>query len=324
MNFNFLMCSERSGSNLITQLLNSHPLVCAPATKHLINPVARNLFRYKDLSKTENWNALLTDIHTLLNADFSEWDTKFSLIDLEELTNIGEVNSLIRKIFESEAKKQNKSQLFIKENHLYEFMTFLLLNFPQSKFIYQTRDPRDMALSWRKNPSHPGGIIAAAKQWSKDQKKFLGDHYALSQIGRSHHLTYESLISKPEESIKAVLKFLGLEYSDNVFNFHNNDATVKNAAKQEAWSNLSKPIISNNCQKYSNELTSIEIGMIEKLCFFEMNALGYKTVNSKVELDKIADLSIDDLAIKESKIYKSTPSAGTVENIQAKKNFYLR
>lgn len=33
INYTFLMCSERSGSNFITKLMNNHSQICGPSTK---------------------------------------------------------------------------------------------------------------------------------------------------------------------------------------------------------------------------------------------------------------------------------------------------
>jgi hypothetical protein len=318
------MCSERSGSNLITQILNSHPQICAPATKHLINPVARNFFRYQELSSPDNWYELLQDIHSLLNADFSEWVHRFAINDLHQLAHRGDIGSLIKRIFEAEAEINKKSHLFIKENHLYEFMPFLLIHFPESKFIYQTRDPRDMALSWRKSQTHPGGIVAAAKQWAKDQKKFLPDFHTLKSIGRSHHLTYEALITEPKKTINDALTFLGLEYSGEILDFHKNETTIKNANKQKVWSNLCKPILTENSNKFTSELSNIEICMIEKTCYYEMKALGYQTIFSLNELEALSEKEMEKFASNEEKEYPANRSKGTLENIVAKRNFYRR
>lgn len=124
--------------------------MCNSSTKHIINPVARNLFRYGDLTQKQNWDELLIDIHRLISISFSIWKKEFSLDDLKSLAPIGNVESLIRNIFMEEAKANGKQHVFIKENQVYEFLPFLLLNFPESKYVYQTRDPRDMALSWKK------------------------------------------------------------------------------------------------------------------------------------------------------------------------------
>ena len=97
------MCSERSGSNLITKVLNGHKNICGPSTKHILNPVARNLFRYGDLSQSENWQQLVGDIHNLLTIDFSIWRRSFSLHELKSCTSPGDIGGLLRNIFLEEA-----------------------------------------------------------------------------------------------------------------------------------------------------------------------------------------------------------------------------
>ena len=62
MHFDFLICSERSGSNLITKILDSHPSVCGPFPALLIKNIGWYLFRYGDLQNDSNWRTLLTDV----------------------------------------------------------------------------------------------------------------------------------------------------------------------------------------------------------------------------------------------------------------------
>src|SRR5699024_6913312 len=243
MAIHFLMCSERSGSNFITKILNGHSNICGPATKHIINPVARNLFRNEPIEKADNWNELLADIENLINVDFSSLKSSFDFEDLKCLAPKGEVNSLLRNIFYKEASKFDKQHLFIKENVVYEFLPFILLNFPESKFIYQVRDPRDMALSWKKNPVHPGGVIKAARQWQKDQQSTLKSFNELKKLNKGYRLKYEELITEPEKYTREMVKFLGFSYESQMMEFYKDGMTQKNAKTQQAWNNLSKGVM---------------------------------------------------------------------------------
>jgi hypothetical protein len=316
------MCSERSGSNLITKLFNAHSEICGPSTKHLINPVARNLFRYGDLSQQNNWNALINDIYILLSAEFSIWKKEFSLTDLSSMADCGDINSLLINIFNTEAAAHNKNHLFIKENHLYEFFPFLLINFPDSKFIYQTRDPRDMAISWKKNKSHPGGIIAGAKQWAYDQKRFLSNYDTLHKVNKAFLIKYEDLIDKPEDILSAALSFLEFKFERSMLDFNQDSTTRLNAQAQDGWSNLSQPIISNNSAKFMTELTLDEISLIEKICYFEMKALNYKPINKKEGLDNIPTQNIDVLEQEEKDKFSAQPSVNVQNSMKAKQRFY--
>lgn len=324
MSLFFLMCSERSGSNFISKLLNGHKNICGPSTKHIINPIARNLFRYGDLSSKGNWGELLTDMHRLMNVDFSVWKKSFTYEDLQELAAPGDIKSLIQNIFLEEARANGKQHVFIKENHVYEFLPFLLTHFPEAKFVYQVRDPRDMALSWKKNPDHPGGVVKAARQWKQDQQQSLKNFHLLKKLGKAHFVRYEDLTANNELELKNIVQFLGLPFDEGVYNFHEDEVTRKNAGMQKAWANLSKGVIANNSKKYIEELSSEEVKVIEKICFYEMQHLSYVSEFSKKQLADISEIAIEALGQKEMSEIDLNRSFGVLENMKAKSAFYQR
>ncbi|MDD5157877.1 sulfotransferase [Sulfurimonas sp.] len=322
MSMFFLMCSERSGSNFITKLLNGHNNICGPSTKHIINPVARNLFRYKDLKNESNWNELLVDIHRLMSVGFSIWEKEFNVDELKKLAPTGDIESLIRNIFMEEAKANGKQHVFIKENQVYEFLPFLLLNFPEAKYIYQTRDPRDMALSWKKHTNHPGGVVQAARQWQKDQQNSLKNYDELAKRGKAYFVHYEDLISDADKYTSEIIHFLGLPQDANIENFHKDELTQKNAGMHKAWNNLSQGVIKDNKNKYLNELSEMEVKVIEKICYYEMKFLGYICKYSKEELEEILEEDIERLNRSEFENIQYESSEGVRLNMEAKKIFY--
>ncbi len=324
MSLFFLMCSERSGSNFITKIMNGHNNICGPSTKHLINPVARNLFRYGDLSIDSNWQELLTDIHRLFSVDFTVWKKSFSLEELSHLAPVGDVCSLVRNIFMAEAKENGKQHVFVKENHIYEFIPFLLLNYPEAKYVYQVRDPRDMALSWKKNPDHPGGVVMGAKQWHQDQKQNLKNFYVLKAKEKAHLLKYEDLIANTVRETTKIFKFLGLPNDESVIDFHKDELTQINAAKHSAWVNLSKAVVTNNSMKFLKELKHEEIMAIEKICYYEMKHLGYEPINTDEDLDAFLLERINEVNSKDAESIPINKAKGVIENMEAKKKFYRR
>ncbi|MGR9087532.1 MAG: sulfotransferase family protein [Gammaproteobacteria bacterium] len=320
----FLMCSERSGSNLITRLLNGHSKICGPATKHIVNPVVRNLFRYEPLDDEAHWDALLTDIHRLISVNFSVWKRSFSLEDLKQLGPVGDVASLIRNIFAEEAKANGKQHVFIKENHVYEFLPYLLLKFPEARYLYLTRDPRDMALSWKNNSDHPGGVVKAARQWQKDQQNSLKHYHVLKSVEKACFLRYEELIAEPVRCLEAILSFFGLNYEESMMNFYMDEMTQRNAGMQKAWSNLARGVLSDNKEKYLGELTEREIKAIEKICYFEMKILDYQPRFSLEELNDFSEGEVSGLESDEDSTIPLQRSEGVRKNMEAKAIFYRK
>lgn len=321
MDFYFLMCSERSGSNLLTKIFNSHPQVVGPSTKHIINPLARNLFRYDDLTDENNWRKLLFDVVNLLNVKFSEWKTNFTIDLLLEKVQSCDPGDLIKFIFESEAKANKKDHVFIKENQLYEYMHFIEYYFPHAKYIYLTRDPRDMALSWKKSSIFKGGVISAANQWKKDQQNFLKYIDILKKSGKSIHISYEKLLIETEMYLNKICQFLGLKYSSQMLSYHTDDMTIRNSKKILEWQNLSNEVLKHNFLKYEMELSEDEIFAIESICFYEMRFLGYDSVKFKEGDQSFSAEKLNSLDLLGENYTIPEPVR---LNMQAKKCFYQR
>jgi hypothetical protein len=321
MEKHFLLCTERSGSNLIVKLLNAHSKVCGPSTKHIINPILRNLFRYGDLTNENNWNELLMDFLNLFNVDFSVWKSDFSIDEIKNNVEKGDYIGLINYIFNKEAKENGKKALFIKENQVYEFFPYLAEWFEDSKYVYQVRDPRDVALSWKKNPSHKGGVVNAAYQWKFDQQQLLKLRVLLEEKNKVISIKYEDLLTDYEFTLTRVFEFLNLEYEEKVLNFYTDSFTKKNSSTQQAWNNLSKSLIRDNSNKFLKELSSNEILAIEKICQNEMHVLGYNLHNASIDIENFDDSSITELQKEEEKL-TYFPSDGVKANMIAKAKLY--
>jgi len=324
MRTDFLICSERSGSNFISRLLNAHPEICSPAPKHIFNPLLRNLYRYEPLKDKGRWKELVSDVINMMNVDFTYWKKVFSIEEIQDNVKTGDIKHLLDFLFESEALAHNKDHLFIKENKLYEFFPFLLLHYPESKYVFLVRDPRDMALSWKKNPTHPGGVVAAARQWKEDQQQSLKNAQLLNLSKKVITVHYEELISNTEAVIKEVVEFLGLHFEEMMLNYYNDELTQKNATLQPAWENLSKNVMTENFNKYRNELSEQEIKIIEKICYFEMKFLGYPPEYSWKELQNLSNSDIRKAEDEDLIISPQVLTKGVKENIAAKTVFYQK
>lgn len=317
----FLMATERSGSNFITKLLDAHSQVCGPSTKHILNPLFRNVFRYEPLSKKSNRETLIKDILNLFNVNFSVWKSDFTFSELVGVLEKSNLKSLIDYIYEKEAIANGKSILFIKEIKIYEFIPFLMNLYPDAKYVYLVRDPRDFALSWKKSKIHKGGVVAAARQWKTDQQQYLKFGYLLRGKEKLLQLKYEKLINESESELEKVSAFIGVEFEKEMFDFYKDENTLKNAKSLDAWGNLNKSVMVNNSGKFKTELTEEEIIIIEKICCNEMDVFGYETVFSETEIENLPNERIVSLGEIESKV-PYEPSIGVVENMKAKKAFY--
>ncbi len=318
MDFHFLIATERSGSNLITKMLDAHPDVCGPAPLHILRVVAMEFHKYGDLNKKKIWQQFITDLLALTTSEFAQWNKVFTRIELENMAAVGDVPTLCRKIYEAEAKAAGKKTLFIKELWTYRYLSFLQWVFPEANYVYLVRDPRDMALSWRNNQTHSGGIVAGARQWIYDQNQTLTNFSALEKAGRGLLVRYEDLVSNSPKELNRICDLLGIAYTPKMLDFHKNALTKANADQNPLWKNLATEVIADNFHKYRSELDAQEIAIIEFICSRTMQYFGYQPESSKNISASVSNKDVTALHSMEAKKYRPKPQVRIHDRIQSR------
>ena len=274
MRFDFLICSERCGSNLITKIADAHSNVCGPFPSHVNRVFVPNLYTYGDLTETANWTALTDDVADYMANIFAQWETSVTAEELRTNAAARSFAAVMLYVYEKEAAARNKGRLFVKENHAFRLVPFYLAHFPDAKFVWLVRDPRDMAHCQRESIL-PGGVQTAARVWQTDQNETLKLFGALRDTGRILLLTFEQLLSRSEETCRILCQFLDLPYEPAMLEFHRDPNVSKNANTITAWADLGKPLMPDNMNNYREGLSEAEIGYVEAVCHHEMRALGY-------------------------------------------------
>ncbi len=275
MEFCFLLSSERSGSNLITRLMDGHSRVCGPSPTHLFRTLLEHRARYGDLAEPGNWQALLEDTVALSSTKLGEWSTSISQQELADNVDRGALGRLLAYVYEKEAMVAGKDLLFVKENHFYRHFAAIDRLFPGCKFVFLVRDPRDMALSWKRASNLRGCVIRAAETWKADQSANLALYQALADERRIVGVRYEDLVSGTQGSLEKICALLDIDFEEAMVQLDARPANWTNASSTEEWANLRKPVIQDNFRKYPGALSAAEIQFIEGTCATEMQALGY-------------------------------------------------
>ncbi|MBM3618241.1 MAG: sulfotransferase [Alphaproteobacteria bacterium] len=275
----FLLCSERSGSNLIVRLLDSHPDFCGPPPSHLIRTLALNLSRFGDLRDDAAWRRVLDISARILQHQLGIWHGTWDVATLEDAVEERSIRGIIKAIYSTEFALQGKRGGIIKENRIHSFLPYLMAAFPAARYVWMTREPKDMALSWKHSSNHPGDVRQGTKVWLEDQRNFRQIHASLRPFGTVHHLRYEDIITTPQETLEGLCAFLNVPYSPQMLDFHSKEETKANAARIQNWENLSKPLLAENLGKYRTGLSETEIRFIEATCQEEMRALGNEIVS---------------------------------------------
>ncbi len=232
------------------------------------------------------------DITGLIENQLGKWAVKPSLKEMGEKIKSRSLKSVIEFIYKKEAAYHDKKHIFIKENRIHTFMIYIFAAFPHSKFIHMVRDPRDMALSWKLSPNHPGGVIKAAHIWKEDQEKAIEAYGFLKEMDRIFRLSYEDLLMNPEDVCRDLCVFLETKFYPGMLDFYKDNLTIENSKRLRNWENLQKPIMKANFNKYRKNLSYIENQYIESVCKNEMEILGYhpEYLNGKADLEHLEDM----------------------------------
>jgi len=274
MHFDFSVCSERSGSNLIAKMMNAHSEICGPFPSHVFRAFATQYYRYGDLNDDHDWKVFLEDVVFYMARKFAEWKTTLTVEEVQSKVDHRSLAAVARVFYEAEARAHGKSRLWVKENHAYSIADYLISHFPESRFVAMVRDPRDMAATWKKLAK--GGVARAARQWQTDQRGTIDLHARLRDIGRSLLVTFEDLVLRSEPTLQEICPFIGVRYEPGMLAFYDSPIVVENAEKMMSWEDLKRPLRPEEVGKYRTELGEPEVRFIESVCRDEMLVLGYE------------------------------------------------
>ncbi|WP_299848784.1 sulfotransferase [uncultured Roseovarius sp.] len=262
----FLMCSERSGSNLIARFFGAHPDFFAPSPAHL----------FRIFSQLDHTKDLRQDLLRMFAAKLGIWKVD-ALPQAEQMALFDGCDTtaqMIAALLNKEGALRNRPRLFLKENSAHAFLPFMEEVSDNPKYVFMVRDPRDMAASWVTAPTLRGGVLRSARRWKSDVEGAL----KVRAEGRNVvQLTYEALVSKPEETLRRVCEALDLEFSESMLEHAKHDDSIKQDATRSAlWQNVSRDIMKDNFNKFSTKLDDDQIAYIEALCGPLMAQFGYQ------------------------------------------------
>ena len=279
----FIMSSERSGSNLIREMLNAHQNISAPPAIQMPRILASYLPYYGDLRSDDKIKRIIEDALALNQAYPSPLDVQTSVDEIISVLPERTIWGVISTIYASHAKFHGKSCWVSKDNNLFEHAFAIKQTLPDARFIYLVRDGRDYASSMLRVGISSTHIYGIAKQWKKEQLACLKVFFSMGKDS-VYLLRYEDLLADPSSTLQSVCEFLDEPFDAAMLNFHDQDTAKLLASQSAFWENLSKPVLSTNTGKFKTELSRKQIALFEAIAGHELILLGYSRVtNSQIK-----------------------------------------
>lgn len=294
-----VVCSERSGSNLIKAILSQHPQVFVGPPIPLFECFRPIIDSYGDLSSNTCWNELIDDVIDLVAVNHQPLPcvvTREAVLEAAALDTRGWA-AVVRAVYGIIARSQGAEILGYKYSTNMHDLAPFMSEMRFSHVVYQVRDPRDVVLSTMNTGFVDESPDDIARRWQSAQEHA---RRALVASGNAMHFQrYEDLLAKPRRTLDKLWAYLELPPCEEALAFHAARISREMANRSHAWANVARPLMRKNYRKFYKEWNINDVRGIEAIVETEMKWCGYKPANrflfhSRVRRPVKRDLSESD------------------------------
>jgi hypothetical protein len=268
--------TQRSGSNLFRLMLNQLPDVVALHPPHILQTFMPLLPLYGDLSEKSRFDSLVEDVCRFVELNPASWEN--IALDRGKIAARAGRPSLIsvyRAIHETAAEVHGKSIWCCKSMANLAYIPQIEAEGMKPFYLHLYRDGRDVALSFKKAIVGEKHMFHLARQWGSDQELCLS-YTAKYAPERTLQVRYEELLDNPELIMRQICEKIGARFTPEVLQYHKSEEAQNIAQAGSMWANVVKPIMTNNRNKFLNEMSSEELAMFERVAGSTLSKLGYE------------------------------------------------
>jgi len=288
MNPIFIIGTERSGTNLLRLILNSHSAISVPHPPHIMKLFSPLVPFYGNLAKDLNFKRLIADVCRMVELHPYPWEIT---LDRERIYRDAAARELICiyfAIYDQYLEHSGKERWCCKSTFMIDHVADILRFYPDARFIFLTRDGRDVAVSAKSSIFNHYHVYYSAKRWQREQRTGL-DWLEKLSARQIKLLKYEELTTDPSGKVKDLCDFLDLPYDEKMLEYYRLNEAKKSGALSISWENTAKPVIAGNDGKFRKYLSEQEVRQFEAIALFELQQLGYELVNSPEYLLQVKD-----------------------------------
>ncbi len=275
----------RSGSALISRILNSHSQIAITADKMKFFRFCYN--RYLPLNE-ENVKNMLNGLTHRLSGRFNiQIDAQecFERINQLPLCHASIYSTLLQQFY----KSLNKHIIGELESLSWTKIPIFLNMFPNGKALLIIRDLRDVVVSFKKSTISPGNdYLIALFNVIDAMDHFL--EYQVKYSDRFYGIRFEALKANPEEVTKNICQFLGVTYEPGMLNeenwteYYNNGWNPWENRQTSSFYNESKHL--NPVGRWRSLISKEDLFLCEWIGKKQMEAFGIKMEGEPVSQDE--------------------------------------
>jgi len=270
----FLLGFERSGTTLLSQILNAHPQVISPP-ENLFLLQFYNAYKNKTQWQRKDIDFLVDNILWEGMKSMHLWGVepqhlKQALYPLLPNTNYSSIVKVIYTQFQL-VKEKPDLQMIVDKNNPFAFHFDKLQSlFPKAKFIFLVRDYRGVFLSrkekkvfYKSKDAYISGLL-----WKEINEKIY--HNLKNKL----IIKYEDLVHDPQTVLQNICTYLEIAYDEGMFDYQHNLNQLLNSNKDKQskkmmeyiGASLFKPIDKNLADKWQHHLSEQEVEVLDGVC----------------------------------------------------------
>lgn len=291
----FIVGHGRSGTTLIRKILSSHSRISILPETHFMKRVDSQ----KNIHGTpENFDVFWKSYTSWIRFKYLDID-KDSCLKLIDEYGDRTFQNIFRAVITEYKKKSGKPRGGEKSPSHIRYLPVLFEWFPNARIIIMQRDPRAVIASklntpWVRERINPASLrrgffidsrlrelILATDTWSNIYNEIVP---AWESDPRVLVVSYEKLCDNPQKEVRTICQFLGETFEEEMLTVQKR----KNVSSQtgslqddrvKQWEQHHKkteePISTDSLQKWTKNLSKIEIAIVEARCGEKMKKIGY-------------------------------------------------
>lgn len=298
ISLNFIISKERTGSSLLTALLNKHPQILAtseePFLLYFYRSYKNKVFKTKkdvEAFYEKFWLMHEKSLTLYFSSKQEAIDNTVKLIQENPNSNFIDFCKAVYLQFLPQ-KDKSKVTTIIDKQLKYSFHLPQIVNYvPKAKYIFLVREPKANIYSCINRKIGKNNISYQAEIWNLYTKGIIQFQDKLNSIT----ITYEELILETEKTLNKITTFLNVSGIEN-FEGHQTDfdQLIESKANKlddqfikqlkEFHSGLLSPIDSSKITEFQKHFSETEYKKIEYITTNNAKYFGYNTSSFKLSL----------------------------------------
>ena len=267
----FIIGTERSGSNLLRLILDAHPGIVVPHPPHILRYFGGLEGRYGELADDPRFAVLVADVLALVAVHIHPWPWIPAAPEVIRRARQRSLFGVYVAIHEALADHVGKPRWGCKSTFMVDHVAEVRASFPDARFLWLYRDPRDVAASSRESVFSAFAPAFSARLWVKQQEKAL----AAEAGGGVLRVPYEALVADPEAVVRGICAFLDEPFEPGMLRWFDREEAGRSASLSESWKNTAAPMQKDRLARYRRDLSPEEVATVEEIAAPLMKTLGY-------------------------------------------------